>query len=41
LKKIKHFFENYKKTDVDKWSEVKDFLNKEQSEELVTKYSNK
>ena len=41
LKKIKHFFENYKKTDIDKWSEVKDFLNKEQSEELVVKYSNK
>ena len=39
LEKIRHFFEHYKKTDADKWTEVKDFLNKEQSEVLVTKYS--
>ncbi len=37
LDKIKHFFEYYKKTDHGKWSEVKDFLNREQSEKLVIK----
>ncbi len=39
LQKIKHFFENYKKTDPNKWSEVNNFLNKEEAEILIEKYS--
>ena len=40
LEKIKHFFEYYKKTDLNRWSEVKDFLSRKEAESLVTKYSN-
>lgn len=38
LNMIKHFFENYKKTDKDKWSEVNDFLPKIEAEKLVDLY---
>lgn len=39
LEKIKHFFEHYKKTDKNKWTEVKEFLDREASEKLVQLYS--
>jgi inorganic pyrophosphatase len=39
LEKIKHFFEHYKKTDKNKWTEVKDFLNRDESEKLVQLYT--
>ncbi len=40
LDKIKHFFEHYKKTEPNKWSEVKDFLNRQAADQLVTRYTN-
>ena len=38
LNMIKHFFENYKKTDKGKWSKVNDFLQKIEAEKLVDLY---
>jgi inorganic pyrophosphatase len=38
LNMIKHFFENYKKTDSNKWSKVNDFLPRIEAEKLVDLY---
>lgn len=41
LDKIKHFFEYYKKIDKGKWSEVDGFIDKDETFDLITKYSDK
>jgi inorganic pyrophosphatase len=37
LDKLKYFFENYKKLEKNKWTEVKEFGNKIMAEEIITK----
>jgi inorganic pyrophosphatase len=38
LEKIKHFFENYKTIDKDKWVKVNDFIDSEHAINLIDKY---
>ena len=36
--KISHFFEYYKKTDINRWSKVKDFISSQEAHKLIDKY---